>query len=262
MKTGPIQIVRMSKSEFCRLDEPGEGRYAKPLPPQLDLERLTPYLADSATARPGRKIPACQTCGVCCSHDPIVRVKLEESERLGTYIEITDDLEQDVVVDLIVKRDFDKGRCAHLAGERGRHVECGVYERRPDDCRSFEAGSDRCHEYRRMYGLEPQLSDEEVARLVPLLVGRKRGVITNAICGVNYVEMSVEPSATEPERFVTHKTISMHIHAAVDGDMDNWIELHTYDPSKEIWLESQFVGMTVGDARTLIASRENKGVSN
>ena len=252
----------MSKSEFSRLATEADERKPTRLPPQLDSARLTKYVAGSITIPPGAAVPDCQTCGVCCDHDPIVPTDLHESERLGVYVEITDDSETNVVVDRIVTRDFAAGHCAHLEGDLGRFVGCGVYDRRPDVCRDFEAGSDRCREYRRMYGLEPQLSAEDVARFAPAVSARRVGVISHAQCHVDSVSISMGTSAEDPGTFVSKKNVTVKVYAAVDGDLENVLELHAYNPDREIWLQSEFVGLTLDGARELIAQRSEQAAGD
>jgi uncharacterized protein len=255
----------MSKSEFVRLaGETEERKLAGSLPAQLDTARLSKYVADSVTLREGGSIPDCVTCGVCCDIYSMVPMGLDDSERLGIYVEITDDSETDLVVDRLIPRDWDRGVCVFLSGEVGRHVGCTVYEKRPGVCRNFEAGSDRCRELRRMYGLEPQLSKEEVELFAEALAApRPRGVISNAVCQVVSVSNTIDTAAdNEGDAPVLESVIAVKIFAAVDGDIENWTELHTYNPDQELWLQSGFIGMTVEEARRLIAARCEQGVSN
>jgi Fe-S-cluster containining protein len=46
-------------------------------------------------------------------------------------------------------------RCSALLGKLGRRVRCAIYDVRPRGCRLVEAGSARCHQYRRERGIEP-----------------------------------------------------------------------------------------------------------
>ena len=263
MKSGPVRITRMPMAEFnervARLDEEKRSRLK---PAQLDVTRLTKYVSDSVTVRSGEPIPECITCGACCDIFAVVPMAVAESERLGDFIEVTADPELDVVVDRLVKRDFVTGRCANLRGEIGREIGCSVYELRPSVCRAFEAGSDKCHELRRMYGLEPQLTDEEVALFGPVTRARKIGAITNSVCFVDSVSVSMERSEEMPGMYESKRSVNMKIVAAVDGDLENCIELHTYNPDQENWLQSEFIGMTIEEARQRIAARSEQGVSN
>lgn len=261
MRSGPVQIRRMSVSEFSDLvAEDDKRKETMQLAPQIDLGRLMSSVAESVTIDPEAELPDCQTCGLCCFHDPVVGLAIGEGEVLGAYVEITDDSEPDVVVDHLIARDFDEGCCTHLNGRIGVQVECGAYDRRPAVCRSFEAGSDRCREYRRMYGLEPQLSDVQVARFAALIRNNKSGIITNATCRVTNLMISHNRSETEPGTFVMEKIVVAKIHVAVNGDLENPIELHAYDPDRELWLESRFVGMTLDEAKELVGSRGEQGL--
>ena len=262
-KSEPVQITRMTLGEFNgivrALDKEKRSRLR---PSQLDVLRLTKYASDSVTVDADEPVPECVTCGVCCDLYAVVPMDFPESERLGEYIEVTADGEPNVVIDRLVKRDLTHGRCSHLQGELGREIGCSVYERRPSVCRAFEAGSDKCHEYRRMYGIDPQLTDEQVERFRALTADRKLGVITNSVCFVDSVSVSIEPSVASPGRFTTKQTVNMKIAVAVDGEVDDSFELHQYDPEQEKWLQSEFIGMTLDGARELIAARLEQGFSN
>lgn len=39
--------------------------------------------------------------------------------------------------------------CSALSGEVGKKISCDIYEIRPDSCRKFEVGSERCLEARK-----------------------------------------------------------------------------------------------------------------
>lgn len=260
MLSGPVHITRISLGDLQRRiallnERKGSGSY----PPQLDVARLTKYVSESVTVGPGEPVPDCLTCGACCDNYSIVPMSMAESEHLNDYMEVTVDSEPGIVIDRLINRDWEAGRCKHLRGEIGRDIGCSVYEKRPGVCRVFEAGSDKCHEIRRMYGLEPQLSQEQVARFMPLTAARKINVITNAVCFVDSVSVSFERSSEEPGAFESKRTIRMKIAAAVDGDIENFTELHEYDPDQETWLQSDVIGMTVDAAKESIKARGRQG---
>jgi Fe-S-cluster containining protein len=55
------------------------------------------------------------------------------------------------------------GRCRALKGTTGETCGCGIYERRPRVCRTFQAGSDDCRESRYRLGLGPKPIDSDVS---------------------------------------------------------------------------------------------------
>ena len=70
----------------------------------------------------------------------------------------------------------------------------------------------------------------------------------------------IETAADDGDAPVLKKVISVKISAAVDGDIENWTELHAYNPDHEFWLQSEFIGMTMEEARQLIAARYEQGL--
>lgn len=264
MQTGPIQITRISRSEFRELARAdARAKTARLLPAQLDLAKLSKWVEGSVTVDSGVAVPDCQTCGACCDLDSIIPMDFAESERLGVYVEVMDDDEEALIVDRLLTHDFSTGSCAHLSGELGRHVGCGVYGKRPGVCRDFEAGSDRCMEFRRMYGFEPQLDEASRVRFAEAIKANTDGVITGSVCVIDSVSFSIGSCADEPGSYVSRRKLNAAIHVTVDGGDENGIELHSYDPAEEIWLQSQFLGMTVDEAREVIATRvREQGVSD
>jgi Fe-S-cluster containining protein len=104
-------------------------------------------------------VPDCLTCGACCTNP-------EENRREGfrDWVELDPRdviLGRRVAQKLVVYNQagephlrLDGDRCAALRGKLGQRVFCSVYEIRPRACRRVEAGSDRCHQYRRERNLE------------------------------------------------------------------------------------------------------------
>jgi hypothetical protein len=128
-----------------------------------------------------------------------------------------------------------------LKGEAGKRVECGIYENRPDDCRKFEAGSDKCHALRRAYDIEPPLTDIEAASFMMQILMRN------------------DPQGDE--RAVCHTQINETETAGVFQievffkDKSSLI-LHRFNAGEENWLESEFSAVTLAEAKNLIASRK------
>ncbi len=68
----------------------------------------------------------CQTCGICCKAK-IIQI------RFGIQ--------------------SNKNHCSELIGEIGKNVSCGIYNNRPQTCKDFESGSERCRELRIKNGM-------------------------------------------------------------------------------------------------------------
>jgi len=263
LKTGPIEITRISRSEMWAIAAAEEKAKSERLrPSQLGLAKLTKYRTESITVEPGAPVPDCQECGVCCDFDSFIPVGFAGSERMAAYVEMVDDSEPTMAVDRFLPHDFTAGRCAHLEGKLGERVGCRAYDVRPDLCRAFEAGSDLCMELRRMYGLEPQLDPASLARFSPAVEARTVGVITGAACVVDSVSCSIAASAEDPGTFETIRRVQAKVLVAVDADAENVIELHSYEAGEEVWLQGEFLGLTVAEAREFIKGRLEQGVSN
>jgi Fe-S-cluster containining protein len=224
---------------------------------QLPLDKLAGALAASVTAV-DQPVPECVTCGACCGIAMVVNIPRDLHDVVANVWEIElEDSPTNVVTARVIGRDRESGNCSLLHGTIGEHVGCTGYETRPPVCREFDAGSDKCHEYRRMYGIEPQLSAEEVERLLPLLEGRARAekiIYTRIIRD----SIAVEYSLVDPEkpRLTTEK---LRIEVVVNDANFTEHELHVYEPLKETWFESDFLGLTLDEARELVARQADKG---
>ncbi len=106
----------------------------------------------------------CQRCGACCVNPP------ENRDRGYTeYILVHEEdpllKRRDLVKKLVVLdneglphlRLTADGRCHSLRGALGGRVRCDIYHHRPTPCRRVELGSDLCHWYRRVQGLEADM---------------------------------------------------------------------------------------------------------
>lgn len=113
-----------------------------------------------ATPSPARSGPAaapdfdCRTCGACCSpqrNDAVyVGVTAADIARMTRPWR-----ERNVAREAILTKLDPVGRCVCVAlrGAVGQRVSCSIYERRPQECRSFTAGSKECVAARRQAGL-------------------------------------------------------------------------------------------------------------
>lgn len=249
----PVRITRMPKGEFTamilELNARNRGRIREP---QLPLNRLSKALSERLATDRSAPVPECVTCGVCCNFALYVPVTREESERLSEYVEVTaDGSDPPVVIDHYLPRDRETGSCKHLSGTLGEQVGCRIYEERPFVCHDFDAGSDRCHEYRRMYGIEPQLSEEEAAealkRVETLTVGK---IIKDVVIAVDS-KVARGTMTADGIEFVESTVLKMYAYL----DEDDVHELHTYEADKEVWFENELVGYTLEEARERIAAR-------
>jgi Predicted Fe-S-cluster oxidoreductase len=246
-----VQIERIRKRDFtARVVELIENKKAFCGEPQLPLELLSLKLAERTATAIDEPVPDCVSCGVCCSFALIVPVSHADSERLSSYCEILlDDVDEEIVIDKALPRGRE-GRCVNLSGELGDHIGCEIYADRPQVCHDFDVGSDRCHEYRRMYGIEPQLSDEDAAAAEQRLRAKvKPSVIEDvSIVSVGKIERS---SYSVADGKVEHSVADqLSIVAFLDDDEPH--ELHTFEYGTELWLESDLLGLSIEEAQERI----------
>jgi len=89
----------------------------------------------------------CRTCGACCAYaDHFVEIEVD-----GNDADVPDDVVGD---DLYLRCKLGTHECVALIGRVGDSVSCGIYDRRPQACRSFEPGSDGCLQCRAHHGLD------------------------------------------------------------------------------------------------------------
>lgn len=246
-----VQIERIRKSEFNdRVVKLTAERKSGHREPQLPLDRLSKFRKDRASVDKETPVPECTTCGICCFLPLIVPVTKAESERLTSYCDILlDGADEDIVVDRVLARS-DDGRCRNLKGTLGENIGCSVYEDRPQVCRDFEAGSDRCHEYRRMFDLENQLTEAQVETASKLLQQQVRPELIEdvSIVSSGKVELSSYNVADGTVEYTKAEQLS--IVAFLSDDEPH--ELHTFESGRENWFESDLVGLSLDEARQLI----------
>ena len=192
MANSLVQITRHKRDDYIAMIRDMDRRKREAIfEPQLPLVRLSKYVDQSVTARAKDAIPDCITCGVCCAYLLIVPVQRSDTPGLTEYWDITSDGEaEDVVIERVLPRNTDDLRCKHLGGELGKSVSCSIYENRPVACRVFEAGSDRCHEYRRIYGIEPRLDEAELETDLGHILPQTSGIITFVVIELDSVTHS------------------------------------------------------------------------
>lgn len=241
-----VQIERrnkLSRKEFNEVMSNLENRTWKNLKTEpIPFKKLSGRIKDSFLTAADEPIPDCQTCGACCIAVPWVDVKEADATPEENYWNITIGARNgEAIVSRQLRRDAETGNCLALKGNAGETVECAIYEARPDDCRKFEAGSDKCRALRRAYGFEPPLTDMEIASCMMRIFlkdepeGDERAIYHTQIretetAGVFAVEV-----------FFKDKSASVICH---------------FNADEESWLESEFSGMTLAEAKNLIGSRK------
>lgn len=89
----------------------------------------------------------CQACGACCAYSSNwPRFTVEDDAAL-------DLIPEKFVNDRLSGMRCDGDRCSALTGKVGESTACGVYEIRPDVCRTCMPGDPECAMARRRHGL-------------------------------------------------------------------------------------------------------------
>jgi uncharacterized protein len=95
----------------------------------------------------------CQSCGACCAYSANwPRFTIEEDEAL-------DLIPAELVNDRLSGMRCEGDRCAALKGKVGSQTACGIYEIRPDVCRTCMPGDPECAMARKKHGLAPLAPD-------------------------------------------------------------------------------------------------------
>jgi Fe-S-cluster containining protein len=248
----PVQITRLPKSRFYEKIFEIDERQVR-VSPQIPLSRLSKLVAERVVSVATEPIPDCVTCGACCVYGLVIPINRREPEPLERYIEVTLDDAPDVVIERVFERDERDGRCVNMAGEVGVEIGCTVYPDRPQICRDFDAGSDRCFGYRRMYGVDPPLSEEHLAEALHKLserplVEKIRGIeIRIASKSLVFDRTSSDPAKMMVE--VVRLKIVAHMS---DGEIK---EIHEFDPADESWYEHELEGLPLDAALKRIKER-------
>lgn len=248
----PVTITRLSKGSFYeKVFEINERQ--RRIASQIPLSRLSKLVSERVITPASEPIPDCVKCGACCVYGLVIPVNRREPEPLKRYIELTLDQAPDVIIERVLDRDAGDGRCVNLAGDVGVEIGCEVYLDRPQICRDFDAGSDRCFGYRRMFGIDPPLDDAELDAALEKLDKIDRPVKIRGIeIRLASKELVFDRTATDPASQmveVLRLTVVAHM---TDGQV---LEIHAYDPRKESWYEHELEGLTLEDARKKIKQR-------
>jgi Fe-S-cluster containining protein len=162
-----VQISREPKIRdvdfFPMANEMYERIWQRLMPSQLLTEELSAKVANNIVTPRDAPVPECMTCGACCVLMPCVGVPPTAKLDPELFWDITTETDSgEIVVDRYIRRDGETLICSAL-DVKETSVACSIYESRPQMCRDFEAGSDRCHALRRAVGLEPFLSLGEIS---------------------------------------------------------------------------------------------------
>lgn len=233
---------RYTESEFWQMMSALDARKWQNLfPPQLPIEDLPTQRAKNFVTPPDALVPDCLTCGACCMFLFAVGVKPTDDVPPENFWNITDE-SGEIVVDDYLKRDAETLFCAALNVTADGQMPCGIYERRPQTCRNFEAGSDKCRAIRRIYGYEPFLNVQEML-------------------GARQILKAKESEAISPETIRDAKIVKQAgtVNLEIVAEMQNGSiqTIHTFDPNRESWRQFQFCGSTLSDARRLIEARSD-----
>lgn len=237
-----VQIERRGKfteDEFWEMVVALDARkWVNFLPPQLPLEDLPTKRAKNFITPVDAPVPDCLTCGACCTYLFIIGVNPNDAVPPEMVWNVTDESGA-VVIDSYLKRDAETLFCTALRPTADGEMPCGIYENRPPTCRKFEAGSDKCHALRRIYGREPFLTVQEMFDALQVLKARE--------------SEKVSPETIRDAKIVETET-GEH---AIIAEMQNGAKqtIHTFDARRESWRQFQFSGSTLGEVRRLIESR-------
>ena len=217
--------------------------------PQIPLTKLSKRLSERLITEKGVAVPDCISCGACCLYG-LIPIERREPEPLLDYVEITAD-ETDVVIERAFSRD-DDGRCQNLTGKIAENVGCRVYPDRPRTCHDFEAGSDRCFGYRRMFAIDPPLDDEELRSALAKLEDVQR---PNNIAAVD-IKVESKTFTFDQSGEAVAEEIELKIVAHMSDGEEN--EIHRYDPTQESWYEHELEGISLAAAMKRIEQAGKK----
>lgn len=248
----PVQITRLPKAEFYEKIFEVDERQPR-IPSQIPLSRLSKLVSERLVTATGVPVPDCIPCGACCVYGLVIPINRREPEPLECYIEVMLDDAPDVVIERVFERDERDGRCVNMAGEVGVEIGCTVYNDRPQICRDFDAGSDRCFGYRRMYGIDPLLSDVQLADAMNKLDMRPAPVkIRGVEIKVGSKSLAYDRTATDPSKMMIEVLKLKIIAHMSDGEVR---EIHEFDPLSESWYEHELEGLTLDAALVRIRDR-------
>lgn len=234
--------ARFTESEFWEMIIALDARkWQNLLPPQLSLEDLPTKRERNFVTPVDAPVPDCLTCGACCTFLFAVGVKATDDAPPETVWNVTDE-SGEIIVDSYLKRDAETLFCASLKPTKDGKMPCGIYEKRPQTCRKFEAGSDKCHALRRIYGFEPFLTVQEMFAAQQILKAKESAAVSTETIRDAKIIRPVETDNCE-----------------IVAEMQNGANrtIHTFDPNRESWRQFQFSGATLSDVQQMIESQSN-----
>lgn len=237
-----VQIQKRGKfteSEFWEMIVALDARkWQNLLPPQLPFENLPSRTAKNLVTPAAAPVPDCLTCGACCAFLFAIGVKPSDGVPPENVWNVTDE-SGEIVVDAYLKRDTETLFCQALEQTADGTTPCRIYAQRPKACRSFEAGSDKCHAIRRIYGFEPFLTVQEMLDARQILQANESA--------------AVSPETIREAKIVRQAGTDV---CEIVAEMQNGSSrtIHAFDPNRESWRQFQFCGLTLADAQRLIES--------
>lgn len=237
-----VQIERRSKyteGEFWEMAVALDARkWENLLPPQLAFEDLPTKREKNFVTSVDAPVPDCLSCGVCCKFLFIIGVNPNDGVPPEEVWNVTDESGA-VIIDSFLRRDAETLFCTALEPTPDGEMPCGIYEKRPPTCRKFEAGSDKCHALRRIYGFEPFLTLQEMSAALQILKTKE--------------SEQISPQTIRDAKIVRIENGECEIVAEMQNGVKQTI--HKFDPNRESWRQVQFTGANLDDARRLIESR-------
>lgn len=234
-----VQIERREKhteSEFWEMVVALDARkWTNLLPPQLPIEDLPTRREKNFVTPIDAPVPDCLTCGACCTYLFVIGVKPSDDAPPETIWNVTNE-SGEIIIDSYLKRDAETLFCTALKPTADGKMPCGIYEKRPQTCRKFEADSDKCHALRRIYGYEPFLTVQEMFAALQVLKAKESA--------------AVSPETIRDAKIVKTENGNFEIVAEMqNGDSRT---IHTFNPHRESWRQFQFSGVTLSDAQQMI----------
>lgn len=246
-KTQFVQITRQKKIAendfYPMIVVMYEQIWQNLLPPQIVTDGLTTRRANNVITPSDVPIPDCLTCGACCAVMLCVGVRSDEKISAEDYWDITiEGKNGEITVDRFLRRDAETLACTSLEIQNGERAICKIYEQRPQMCRDFEAGSDKCHALRRACGFEPFLSLDGMSEALRKIDERPiKSVPSDTIREVKFIES--ENGELQVSAFLRDGTNKI---------------IHIFDSEKETWRQFEFDGLTLSQAADLIALRKHR----